>query len=162
MRPDTGRIDIIRAPVAFTVNVALTDVAITGTPVDFLSAGGNPYFDYGDNLFLESYLITLPYQFGQGALNAPRFQLGFEDLNGHTGTLFEVGYNGFIMLPDANQEYQLGVLIAQPATVDSDWWITLDDIYFNVNMFNTPAALDTEELQAEVMLKVRHTLEMTV
>ena len=153
------------AGITFTVDKAFpaVDLILDLVTPPFLSLDGSlDYFTHGENVYIESFILVYPYQFGQGNLESGPIQieLGWEDANANSGVITEIGTDGKLMIPDVNAEYNTGVMVYQPATATAKWKIGITGLRGSVNMINTPDSLDDTELKASFMLKVRHTLPM--
>ena len=167
--PENGIIERLSTftGVNVTVNLlaAQVDVILTGNP-DLSVNGTLAYFQRGENIAIEGFSLTLPFQFGQGniastAAGAPGFfQLGWRDSLGNAGTVGEVGDQGRINVPDPNQWFETFAFVPQPAAVASKYRLQILGVGYKCSMFNAPAALDGVVLDCAIHLKVRHTLAL--
>ena len=150
--------------VTFTVNVGAVDVPLllAGTP-DLAQNTSIKHFPEGSGCLIESIQIIFPYQFGLGSNSSPlEFQLGWSDSTGtNTGNLTEFGNAGKILIPQTNQEYTLFNYLNYPSAAADKWKIQIIGVTGGrVNMFNTPAILDTTSQAIRLSLKVRTALAM--
>jgi len=153
--------------VTFTVNTAVTDVALilTGSP-DLSVNGTIMNLQQGDNCTIEGFSLQLPYQFGQGKFDVnvdgdpAFFQLGWRDNAGNNGSVNEVGDTGLINIPDPNYWYETETFLPQPATVADKWHLEIIGLGGWVSQIYAPAVLDQEELHAAIHLRIRHTLPL--
>jgi len=168
MLPDTGISHYIATPWdQFTYTAAASGAAAAtmaaNTPME--DGGGRNYFDFSDNVYIESLYVAMTYQFGL-ALPQPAsaqyvIRLGWLDKSTNAGNLLEFGSNGDFLVNDAPLEIPVNTLIKRPATADNDWLIRVVQASgFQINCFNTPTALVSSTQYLSVMLKVRHTLDM--
>lgn len=157
------------AGLSFTVDNTIreVDVAKAGLPVSFFDANGFENFQYGENVFIESIRVQLPYGFGNGnntvaspAETGIHVELNWRDFNGNADFLFQFGSNGMTRLPTFNCDLPVNTMIDQPAAIDSKWKIQLPDFEASISMLNVPDILHTDVLLLRVFLKVRHTLAM--
>jgi len=147
--------------ITFTVDTAVTDVALilTGNP-HFEVGVGRQYFAPGDNIIIKGFCFSFPYQFGQGIMDDVLFfQLGWFDSGAGTGNINEVGDTGFINIPDPNVWYDMDVFVPVPTTT-LKWGLQVNGLGGYVSMINAPAALNEDELQAQLHLRVQHTSGM--
>jgi len=154
---------------AFTVNNAVNDVDITPNtlPQDFFDASGLFNFDFGENVFIETIRVQLPYSFGNGdnasaspAESGIYLEMGYRDTAANLGSLDQLGVNGILRIPSFNVDVPINTMINQPSNVVADWKIQLVDIEANISMLNVPASLNALIFTPRVFLKVRHTLNM--
>ena len=154
--------------ITFTVNTAANDVplVLAGTP-DLLIDGVNGHFLQGENFIIEGFCLSLPYQFGQGEINnggagqPGYFMLGWRDTIGNNGSLNQVGILGRINISDANYWYETYTFVRQPILVAGNYFMEITGLSYNVSMFNCPATLNEEVLNAAIHVKVRTTYSLT-
>jgi hypothetical protein len=153
--------------ITFTVNTAAIDASLmlTGNP-DLLVNGAVQNLAYGDNCIIKGFCLSLPFQFGQGAMdqggdgNPAMIQLGYRDNLGNNGSVNEVGDTGRINIPDFNVWYNVDIFVPQPANVGAKWYFEILGLLGKVSQIYAPAALNEAELNACFHLKIVHTLAM--
>jgi len=149
----------------FTVDTTVNEVVIAfaGTP-DFTINSLTKKFARGDQIKLEGYEISLPYQFGQGSFSNDiyAFILQYRDSNGHTGFFGDYITNSLFNVPDPNIMYDTDYLIPTPSNVDTTWWLEVGYLNGYVSMINAPASLNTQVLDVVVHLKVRSNLGLVI
>lgn len=164
--PDQGITNYIATfdQLTFTVDTGATDVPIVwGGAAEFHSADAtpDPFFEAGDNIFIENVEIIFPYQFGQGVLST-KLSLSVEWYSdgGLNGPITNLGDNGRLNVPDPNCLFPVNTPVYYPSPDETKWGLRVNDMDGNVSMINAPAVLNSEVLLVIAILKVRSTYEM--
>lgn len=146
----------------FVVNNAFESVPITFTvapPADFLEPTTKEFFEYADNVLIESVWIRFPHCFTGGDV-PPIVSLGYMDKNLNTGSFDQFGNLGILTVPFNDQEFTINNALQAPGNIDSDYKVLLNGFAGDVSMFNVPDDLNGKDFNPQVFLKVRHTLPM--
>ncbi len=147
---------------AFTPNSAVISVPVTIAGNDPLGdAGSNTYFEYGETIIIESIFISVPYQWGLAEMGplSLRFEW-FDRLANHDALpIFDI--TGGINVPDVNISFPIDSVLDTPDLATDDWKIELVNVFgWNMNMLNSPAALDTIVQYPLVTMFVRSNFNM--
>lgn len=143
----------------FTVNLAVNEVQITGTPnllEAAVGAGLRQYFNENDNFNLVSVWLTLPYCFCSGNTDHLRIQIRGQDTVPNTFGLNVLPLNGWQWIPTENVETGLNTFVPWDTTPFADPWGLYCEADGYVSMINAPAALDGETLDVWGFAKVEH------
>jgi len=137
------------------VDLALTDV-VGVSPL--IGDAGEAFFAFGDNIFIESVRVQLPFSFGNGKDNTElKMIVGYRDGLGNVGLVTELGNVGGFRLPSYNIDFPINTFIPQPSNVLAKWGLEIAVLDGRVSMLSVPAVLNASTIRATVFMNVRHT-----
>ena len=155
--------DVLEAPAgSFTVDTTQQYIQITSllTNVNFTNSAGLNTFRDGDNVYIESMRIMLPYQFGHADFPI-QMELKWWQ-GGGTGAIPEFGFLGQTYMPKPAISLPMGIQLQAPSPGSGNFRMQLAQLTMRVSMQLVPAPLNGFTYNPTVQAVTRHTEDMTL